>query len=315
MKGFLISCFISIILLSAFTLSQESPELSHSKINYISLSDMYGSRIRNSDVELKIIVENKEHQHFNLVSDDEGNIKFYTTQTNIDIEIIVDDEKTPEKDYYGKFALEEGILNDTEIRLSEIGKVTGVVMDSLDNVVPYAELKLECGDTQFQNTDKFGSFSFKNTETGSCKIFAKFEEGVGFQEINIEKGQNTDIILKLDKTLINYDTGYSSFLWIVPLVFLIVAIYILANSKYALRKKDSRKEDIMKTLTDKEKKVVSFLLGDKKYFSQNQISRKTEIPKTSLCRIIERLENKNIISIKKIGKFKKIKINDWFLSK
>ena len=70
MKGFLISCFISIILLSAFTLSQESPELSHSKINYISLSDMYGSRIRNSDVELKIIIENKEHHHFNLVSDD-----------------------------------------------------------------------------------------------------------------------------------------------------------------------------------------------------------------------------------------------------
>jgi uncharacterized membrane protein len=84
----------------------------------------------------------------------------------------------------------------------------------------------------------------------------------------------------------------------------------------------SVKEDILTALGKKEQQVVRFMLkeqdiSDKKrfYLSQASIVRGADIPKTSLVRIFDSLEQKNILKIEKFGKMKKISFTDWFESK
>ena len=69
----------------------------------------------------------------------------------------------------------------------------------------------------------------------------------------------------------------------------------------------------MKTLKDRERKVVEFLLENENKSTQSKIRYETTIPKTSLIRIFESLENKNIIKIERVGKLKKIELTEWFL--
>jgi uncharacterized membrane protein len=77
-----------------------------------------------------------------------------------------------------------------------------------------------------------------------------------------------------------------------------------------------RARDIIKTLNEKEKRVVDFITTQEGYKStQASIRNDTGIPKTSLVRIFASLESKKIIKIDTIGKLKKIEFTSWFLGK
>ncbi|MFO8015622.1 MAG: hypothetical protein R6U32_00810 [Candidatus Woesearchaeota archaeon] len=76
-----------------------------------------------------------------------------------------------------------------------------------------------------------------------------------------------------------------------------------------------RARDIIKTLNAREKEVVDFLLAHNMKSTQAAIRNDTGIPKTSLARIFQSLESKNVIKVETIGKLKKIEITDWFLGK
>ena len=77
-----------------------------------------------------------------------------------------------------------------------------------------------------------------------------------------------------------------------------------------------RARDIMKTLNEKEKRVVDFMLTQEGYRStQASVRNDTGIPKTSLVRIFASLEAKKVIKIESIGKLKKIEFTSWFLGK
>lgn len=77
-----------------------------------------------------------------------------------------------------------------------------------------------------------------------------------------------------------------------------------------------RARDIMKTLNEKEKRVVDFILTQEGYKStQASVRNDTGIPKTSLVRIFASLEAKKVIKIDSIGKLKKIELTAWFLGK
>ncbi len=71
----------------------------------------------------------------------------------------------------------------------------------------------------------------------------------------------------------------------------------------------------MVTLNKKEIKVVDYLMQSEKSPSQNRTSHDIGIPKTSLSRIIDSLEKKNILTCEKIGKYKKLQLTKWFLAK
>lgn len=89
---------------------------------------------------------------------------------------------------------------------------------------------------------------------------------------------------------------------------------IIGDAVNDIAKRSTRQEDILKTLNEKEKKVVEFLLSEDNSY-QNKIVYSTGIAKTSMVRIIEGLEKKNIIKVELIGNTKKLKLTDWFLEK
>lgn len=76
-----------------------------------------------------------------------------------------------------------------------------------------------------------------------------------------------------------------------------------------------RARDIMKTLNDKEQKIVNFLVQSNGKSTQAGIRNETGIPKTTLARLFMSLEAKKVIRVETIGKLKKVEITDWFLGK
>lgn len=76
-----------------------------------------------------------------------------------------------------------------------------------------------------------------------------------------------------------------------------------------------RARDIMKTLNDKEQKIVNFLVQSNGKSTQAGIRNETGIPKTTLARLFMSLEAKKVIRVETIGKLKKIEMTDWFLGK
>lgn len=76
-----------------------------------------------------------------------------------------------------------------------------------------------------------------------------------------------------------------------------------------------RARDIIETLNEREKKIVTFMLKTKESTTQAKIRNSTGIPKTSLVRCFQSLESKKVIEIEKIGKMKRIKFTEWFMGK
>lgn len=87
------------------------------------------------------------------------------------------------------------------------------------------------------------------------------------------------------------------------------------------------KKDIMTALTPNERKVVRFILEAQNeyeskngttngfYLHQAKIVYGAGIPKTTLVRLLQSLEQKKIIEWEKSGKIKKIRLTEWFASK
>lgn len=202
---------------------------------------------------------------------------------------------------------------------AETGTVKGVVLDRLDNLVGYAELKLDCLEFETFTTDKFGTFSIKDVPPGPCRVYAAYRDGAGFQLVDIETNQTIYIELKLDKTIVNIPQPRN---YLLPVLALIIFIFVVLYFKFRRVVKVERKvevgprvKDILPTLNPKERDVVSFLLANRYKATQSEIRHNTGIPRTSLARALQSLETKNIIKITKIGKAVKIHLTDWFLER
>ncbi len=74
-----------------------------------------------------------------------------------------------------------------------------------------------------------------------------------------------------------------------------------------------RARDVLKTLNEKETAIVNVLLASENKGTQAAIRNETGIPKTTLARLFQGLEAKNIIKVQKVGKLKKIELTEWFL--
>jgi len=232
------------------------------------------------------------------------------------LELKADDLATPGKDYYGEFTLED-VNRDIELELFQVGSIRGLVLDDLDNVVPNAELHFECdneiGAKPPLKTNKFGAFTYDFSPIGGCKIYASRNNEVGFSEVKAVTGQIYDTTIRLDKNVAQ-GSGFAQII-VVLLLFVIVVGAGYFSFRFVTKKvkKESRSDNIMVTLSHKEQNVVKYLTECKKARSQNEISREVGIPKTSLRRVIEKLERKKIVEVENIGKYKKVKISEWFL--
>jgi uncharacterized membrane protein len=227
--------------------------------------------------------------------------------------------ETPSIDYYADTKITKETQN---IFLTPVGALRGVVKDKLNNVINNAELKFECTfETEFpKNTDSFGTFNIENIPVGNCKILAKHKKLTGHQNIEIQQGSINEIEISLNKEI------KSSAEILLPLLIILIIVIIVGSITYTLIKKIKKKEskpqkknkrinDILKTLNTKEKEIVNLLLENHNELSQAIIRHNTGIPRTTLSRVLEALESKNIIEIERMGKLVKIKLSAWFLGK
>ncbi|MBW3001997.1 hypothetical protein KY338_02425 [Candidatus Woesearchaeota archaeon] len=236
------------------------------------------------------------------------------------IELTVDNQETQGKDYYRKIKYS----GEQEIILFPVGTIRGIIKDSLDNIVGFADLKFACKPlpkiNHPSNADKFGTFTTV-APVGKCKVYASYGNAIGFKEIQIEQGELKDIEIQLDKTITTIPTKkYAGIGFILLIAIAALGIILYLKTKKTTKpkqepKKTNRSEDITKTLSKKEKEIVQYLELNKGKALQAQIRHNTGIPRTTLARIIQSLEDKNILKVRKEGKAVKIKLTDWFLGK
>jgi hypothetical protein len=276
-------------------------------------------------IDLKLTTGN-EISKFRLNSDKNGGITLHEPPLDATIEIKGDSIKTSGKDYYAEYKLSE-IKDGTILELYRVGTVRGIVVDKLDNLIPDATLKIGCeknfGEFPPEKTDKFASFEYDFAPVGSCRIYASYNDAIGFTNVNIEKGSSEYVIVKLDKAISEQDKINFPLLFLLGIVITALSTYFIFRLPSKPKKEiaeeikvvPSRMQDLLETLNHKEKNVVEYLIKSDKKISQSMLSRHVGIPKTSLCRVIESLEQKKIICIEEVGKFREIRLTDWFLGK
>ena len=209
----------------------------------------------------KIISINIAEQEFIKQTDSSGKINI-NIEPGQKAEFTIDAVETPGKDYYGAISY----YDETEILLFPAASVRGIVKDSLDNIVSYADLKFACKPLPKINhpssTDRFGTFT-TITPTGKCKIYGSYEDALGFEEIIIEQGELRDIEIKLDKTIVSFPTkkytGMAIGIIIGLIIFAAAIYFMLRKPKQKADRKETKTKDVLPTLNANEKDIVSFL--------------------------------------------------------
>lgn len=286
--------------------------------------------------------------------DAEGTSRYQLRPGNWEIEIKADSQQTPEMDYYGKHLLyidERVFVTNKSLYLTPVGALEGIVIDKSQNRISGAAMQFKCksnGKIEYpKKTDEFGSFSVAAAPVGNCKITAAYQGKVGTEDVKIVQGELSNVVVNLDKSLVSSSTNL---LYISVAIFILSALFVVFSYrylKYKFQKQDSvaqpqhshrrqeekalsaekekkvfeegqlnpRARDIMKTLKDTESKVAEFLLNNNFAATQAKIRNATYIPKTTLARVLQSLEEKKVLKIDKIGKMKKIMLTEWFLGK
>jgi len=141
-------------------------------------------------------------------------------------------------------------------------------------------------------------------------------------KLYLNKDCNNNIIVKYKLNSVDLRDFENKKKYIVYIVLGVLTITILTIfSKHIYNKKiieiSSGKKDIIKTLSDREAKIIEFLLQNKnKSVFQSKIYKEFGGSKATLSRDIKKLEmQKRIIKTEAIGNAKKISLTKWFLEK
>jgi uncharacterized membrane protein len=270
-----------------------------------------------------------------LLSESKTVIKFPALEELINIEL--DDLKTPNIDYFGieKIATEEG---EVEVLVFPVGYVQGSVVDKTGNLMPNAKLTFTCQSPIAINfpdkTDSTGFFTIKNMPVGECLVIASYGDAVGKVTAVINRGEVSEVEIILEQEVSGSSSIFAK-LFLLFLVLLIIGVVVFLTFKYGFRqKKDIKKKEVklkeetvskepgkhskktlalMETFSNKEKKIVQFLLDSENNSSQSKIRHATKIPRTSLSRTLSGLERKKIVSIERHGKAVSISLTAFFL--
>ena len=282
--------------------------------------------------------------------DPDGANRFELRAGNWEIDVLADDQKTPEIDYYGKsiFLIENNVfVTNKTVYVNPTGSIQGYVIDRSQNRIKDADLQFKCKAngpfTYPAKTDQFGSFDLDVAPVGTCKISAAYQGKVGEEEIKIDHGKPTNAIVNLDNALVSQQVSWVSI--IIGAALGIAAAgafsYLHFKKRHGTAKSKAkepeqvkqeltaevieekrppeelnpRARDIIATLKENEQAVVKFLLANENASTQAKLRNATGIPKTTLARIFQALEEKKVLSVEKIGKMKKVVLTEWFMGK
>lgn len=93
---------------------------------------------------------------------------------------------------------------------------------------------------------------------------------------------------------------------------------INAEEKSEKKKVDEisdEKKDLLKTLSEKEKKILGVLGKHVEGINQKKLTALTSLPKSTLSRTLRKLEKSGFVKIAQEGYTKKISLTEWFLKK
>ncbi len=239
--------------------------------------------------------------------------------------------------YTGHFVLES---NDNYMILRKTARISGFVTDEKDNMLPHVKLRIFCSSLIQsdlpQETDNLGFFSIDKIGFGSCDInIIKDNKIVTYHQI-INESKDYIIHIQIN----THDEKRSLIPLFLLVLFILVLILLLffiksarSNKKKLINNSSSgktakslrssektasqkdfseRQKDIMKTLSEKEKNIITFLFFEGK-LTQSQLRHKTGFPKSTLHRTLKKLENKNIIICKEYAGIKKFELTEFFL--
>ncbi len=203
-------------------------------------------------------------------------------------------------------------------------------------------------------TDSFGFFETDSLPAGNCKAYASFGNDIGVADFEVRRGGRETLNIVLDRSrFIPQNSSISIFVLLVLAAGVVYYLFRDRATSEAIRKaikKEVKKEikekvklepkqadksqsqdtlveekqekglnprarDVMETLNGKERDIVNYLLANQNKATQATIRRELGVPKTTISRIFQSLENKKVISIKKDGKVKNLELTAWFLGK
>lgn len=251
------------------------------------------------------------------------------------------------KDLYSKMSFDVYDNFSTDVYMLPVGSVQGIVLDNKGKFVANATIIADCVAEYGIQGDNYanylGTFSYNYIPTRNCRIIARYDGMTGYTDIFVKKGELQQITIVLDKEILSK----KYILWGVSLgtIMLILLAYIvfhvhkkkiqsresIKNVKKTVRKRtkrtsdkkentqavekdktaNKRSHDIIQTLRGREKTIIQFMLENDNV-PMSKIYYGTGIPKTSLVRILDDLESRNILKMEKIGKMKRVSLTEWF---
>ncbi|MCK4492205.1 MAG: hypothetical protein KAU03_06250, partial [Candidatus Altiarchaeales archaeon] len=279
-----------------------------------------------SNTHILLEIENPEEgrkENTLRYSDGEGRISLNLNPGSWQINAKIDDFSTPGKDYISN-RLEIHLWNSTtrDLFMLPVGSLRGNVYNELGERIVGAKVKVDCardwGDKDTVSDD-FGSFSLDYVPVGSCEVSALSDNKVGVSRINITRGELKTINIILGQEV------KSGFDLTTPLIalFLITAVvvflYFSKGKKPRVIEKETRieltgrMEDIIQTLTDREKSIVNLLIESDGKLTQAEARHFLGIPKATISRDVNSLKRKRIVETIKIGRNRDIRLSRWFL--
>jgi uncharacterized membrane protein len=265
--------------------------------------------------------------------DQDGVLQLMLKSSSFRLILRADDISTPGKDYY--------VVQDVNLRsnltlplyLAGVGSVRGKVVDASGSAIPNVPVKPECvssaGDLSGTTTDNIGFYNLDWLPSGSC-VISSISGGVsGSKEVTVVPSSLQTVDILLMQKVKGSVTGFAVVL--IAFIIIISILFILLRSRVPRGKSDTRdsklesqerhlnvsgrQRDILKTLNDKERQIVEFLISHENRANQSKLRYELAIPKTSLVRILQGLQLKNIVRIEQAGKLKKVYLTNFFLGK
>jgi uncharacterized membrane protein len=281
----------------------------------------------------------------------DGTAEFRLTPGNYRVFAGVDNLSTPGKDYAATELVTVANGGNATVFFKPAGSVRGLVFGPDGKAVPNAHVIAECpggyGET-LAVSNALGGFSFGWLPIGACRLGASASGRVGFVEVTVSQGEvaSANVILSEEVA-----TDQSSLVLLAIIVLLAVlsavAYFFISRQKPAGETPTThakpqpaegkpqpaegaqhaeakpqpaesqlspRQQDILKTLNEREKKIVH-ALSERGPLNLGKLSVATMTPKTSLLRVMAGLERKNIIKIEKLENIVRISLSDWFREK
>lgn len=262
------------------------------------------------------------------------------TPGNWEMEFTIQNPDNKVTMYYLKRALNlqsERMVQERTFYMIPTGSISGAVYNSEGERVSDGDLEFDCTERGVSidypdDISQFGTFEAPIATTGECSIFASVRGEIGVGTVTVARGNVSEVEITLREPL----ASTSNFLLIAGGVVLLTIFGLVLFFKMKERWKeevleevrDEREEepeeeelnprarDVMKTLRQREREVVEFLLGQEGLeATQGQTRNGTGIPKTTLARVFKALEDKKVVEVEKIGNMKRVSITDWFLGK